>query len=97
VTASQLSTDPHCWLRQAHEDLAAAELLANDPAATPRHSCTFAYQAAEKALGATLVFLSIDVPLFRDLNALLELVPVDWQLRSKNADVAELSQWSIEA
>jgi hypothetical protein len=41
--------------------------------------------------------LSIDVPLFRDLDAPLELLPAEWQLRSKNADVAELSQWSIEA
>jgi HEPN domain-containing protein len=97
VSIAGLSTEPGRWLRYAREDLAMAERLVGDPAGTPRHVCMFAQQAAEKALGATLVFLSIDIPLFRHLETSLERLPADWQLRAEHPDLATLSRWSVEA
>lgn len=97
MRVAELSTDPSRWLRYAREDLATAQRLVGHPAATPRHVCTFAQQAAEKALGAVLIFLGMQIPLFRDLNTLRDAVPADWRLRAEHADLTNLSRWSIEA
>ncbi len=42
-------SDPHEWLRFAHDDLAAARLLLTDVELPPRMACFHAQQAAEKA------------------------------------------------
>jgi len=92
-----LSTDPQRWLSYARRDLALAERLAGDPAATPRHVCMWAQQAAEKALGAALVYSSTDVLTIRNLDALQEALPTDWQLSADQVDLAILGGWSAES
>ena len=47
----------HRWLRYAREDLLAADAMLTQPDFWPRHVCSLAQQAAEKALKAVLVYL----------------------------------------
>jgi HEPN domain-containing protein len=85
------------WLRYAEEDLAAAEAALSEVAFAPRHACWLAQQAAEKALKAALVFLQVDFPWVHDLDALRNLLPQQWRVRSERPDLAELSEWAVEA
>ncbi len=85
------------WLRYAQEDMAAAEVMLEQTAIAPRHACWLAQQAAEKALKAVLVFLQIDFPRRHDLDALRNLVPDGWQLKDNHPDLAELTEWAVEA
>jgi HEPN domain-containing protein len=96
VTVTGLSTDPRRWLRHALEDLAVAERLLGHSEATPRHVCMSAQQAAEKALGAILVFLGMNVPLSQRLETVRDAIPADWRLRAEPPDLANLSRWSAE-
>lgn len=85
------------WLRYAEEDLITAETLLEQPRIVPRQACWLAQQAAEKAIKAVLVFLQIDFPRTHDLDALRNLIPVDWQLKTAHPDLASLSEWAVEA
>jgi HEPN domain-containing protein len=85
------------WLRYAHEDLVAAETMIEQPEMVPRHACWLAQQAAEKALKAVLVFLQIDFPRRHDLDALRNLMPAGWQLKEELPDLADLTEWAVEA
>ena len=85
------------WLRYAEEDLVAAEAMVGQPEMAPRHACWLAQQAAEKALKAVLVFLQIDFPRRHDLDMLRNLVPVGWRLKEELPDLAELTEWAVEA
>ena len=85
------------WLRYAREDLAGAETLLEQRVIVPRHICWLAQQAAEKALKAILVFLALDFPRRHDLDALRNLVPNDWQVKTEHADLATLTEWAVEA
>ncbi len=85
------------WLRYAAEDLAAAEAALRGTAFAPRHACWLAQQAAEKAIKAALVFLQIDFPWVHDLDVLRNLLPEEWRIRRDHADLAELSEWAVEA
>jgi HEPN domain-containing protein len=85
------------WLRYAQEDLIAAESLIGQRTIASRHVCWLAQQAAEKALKAVLVFLQIDFPRRHDLDALRNLIPVDWQLKEAHPDLADLTEWAVEA
>ncbi len=85
------------WLRYATEDLLAAETLHQQQTPSPRHICWLAQQAAEKSLKALLVFLQIEFPRTHDLDALCALVPERWTVRTKHPDLAELTEWSVEA
>jgi len=85
------------WLTYAREDLLAAETLLAQPAIAPRHVCWLAQQAAEKALKAVLVLLDIDFPKRHDLDALRNLVPAGWNLKAAVPDLAELTEWAVEA
>jgi HEPN domain-containing protein len=85
------------WLRYAREDLVAAEALVGQRTVAPRHVCWLAQQAAEKALKAVLVFLQIDFPRRHDLDALRNLMPTDWHLKEEHPDLAELTEWAVEA
>jgi HEPN domain-containing protein len=85
------------WLRYAREDLEAAESLLAEETHAPRHPCWLAQQAAEKALKAALVFLEVDFPRRHDLDALRNLLPGDWLVRSQQPDLAELTEWAVEA
>ncbi|HXH11271.1 MAG TPA: HEPN domain-containing protein [Alphaproteobacteria bacterium] len=85
------------WLRFAQEDLAEAERLLTLHGATPRHICWFAQQAAEKALKAALVLEDAEVPFWHNLNALRNLLPESWAVKSEYPDLAELTEWAVEA
>jgi HEPN domain-containing protein len=85
------------WLRYAAEDLAAAEAALGEPAFAPRHACWLSQQGAEKALKAALVFLQVDFPWVHDLDALRNLLPEGWRARREHPDLAELSEWAVEA
>jgi len=85
------------WLRFAAEDLRAAGTLLRETQIPPRHVCWLAQQAAEKAIKAALVFLQIEFPKTHDLDALRNLVPEDWTVRQAFPDLADLTEWSVEA
>jgi HEPN domain-containing protein len=85
------------WLRYAQEDLIAAESLIVLQTIASRHVCWLAQQAVEKALKSVLVFLQIDFPRRHDLDALRNLIPVGWPLKEEHPDLADLTEWAIEA
>ena len=85
------------WMRFAEEDLRTAESLLADEERVPRHACWLAQQAAEKALKAGLVFHQIAHPFRHDLDALRNLLPEGWETKQEQADLAELTEWAVEA
>ena len=85
------------WLRFAREDLTAAEALLRDEGVVPRHVCWLAQQAAEKALKAALVAVDVEFPFRHDLDALRNLLPPGWRIKSEHPDLAELTEWAVEA
>lgn len=85
------------WLRFAQGDLAEAERLLALEDAIPRHVCWFAQQAVEKALKAALILEAVEVPLWHNLNALRNLLPAGWAVKQVHQDLAELTEWAIEA
>ena len=84
-------------LSYAREDLEAAEALVEQQTVVPRHICWLAQQAAEKALKAVLIFLEVEFPWRHDLDALRNLIPTDWEVKEKHPDLAELTEWAVEA
>ena len=85
------------WLQFSAEDIDVAQRLLADRSSAPRHVCWLSQQAAEKALKAALVLEEIDFPYTYDLNALRNLLPDSWTLRADHADLAELTEWAVEA
>jgi HEPN domain-containing protein len=85
------------WLRYAREDLEAAEAIVNQAYASPRHACWLAQQAAEKALKAILIFLQVDFPRTHDLDRLVRLIPGGWRVTAEHPDLADLTEWAVEA
>ncbi|MGF1519880.1 MAG: HEPN domain-containing protein [Nodosilinea sp.] len=85
------------WLRYAAEDLKAAEAMLGKLAGEPRHVCFLSQQAAEKSLKAVLIFEQIKFPFRHDLDALRNLVPENWALSGCSIDLAELTEWAVEA
>ena len=90
-------TEARQWLRYAREDLAAAEAMSMEQTVPARIICWLAQQAAEKAIKSALVFLAIDFPKTHDLDALRNLLPGGWDLTRTSEDLAELTEWSVEA
>lgn len=89
-------TLPSPWMRWAEQDLTAAQHAAADAEVVPRVACTWAHQAAEKALKALLVAGGTDPARTHDLTRLSE--PLDAGLRDRldAMDLVELTRWSIE-
>jgi HEPN domain-containing protein len=85
------------WLQFAQEDLAEAERLLALEDATPRHVCWFAQQATEKALKAALILEGVEVPFWHNLDALRNLLPAGWTVKAEHPDLAELTEWAVEA
>ncbi len=94
MSAPQHEREARRWLRYAQEDLDAAETLADR---WPRHGCWLAQQAAEKALKALLISRQIDFPYSHDLDRLRGLLPPGSSLHAACPDLAELTQWAVEA
>lgn len=84
------------WLQLAEEDLTVARHTAADPDLVSRAACTWAHQAAEKALKALLVKDGIDPPKNHDLIRLSQRVDIGLQDRLEALDLAELTRWAIE-
>ncbi|MYC81445.1 MAG: HEPN domain-containing protein [Acidobacteria bacterium] len=93
----ELVDEARRWLRFATEDLEVAQRLLVADEVPSRHACSLAQQAAEKALKAALVFEGIDFPFRHDLDALRQLLPETWAVRSTHPDLAQLTEWSVEA
>jgi HEPN domain-containing protein len=85
------------WLRFAREDLGTAERLLAEGTFVPRHICWLAQQGAEKALKAALVLKGTEFPFRHDLDALRNLLPNSWPVRREHPDLAELTEWAVEA
>jgi HEPN domain-containing protein len=83
--------------RYAREDLEAAEAIVSQVYAAPRHACWLAQQAAEKALKAILVCLQVEFPRTHDLDRLVHLIPDGWQVPREHPDLADLTEWAVEA
>ena len=97
MNADEPLVETHHWLRYAHEDLIAAEAMLGRTPFSPRHACWLAQQASEKALKAILVFLQVDFPRRHDLDALRFLIPEGWQVKRDPSDLADLTEWAVEA
>lgn len=97
MDSSEQTAEARRWLRYAHEDLVTAEALLDQPALAPRHACWLAQQAVEKALKAALILLGIEPPRSHDLDALRNLLPGDWQVKTAFPDLAEQKEWAVEA
>src|SRR5207244_2952772 len=85
------------WVRQAREELRAAEVLLESPGVGPNPACYMAQQAAEKALKAVLVFLQIDYPLTHDLDSVRRHVPQGWLANQQLRGLRRLSEWAFKA
>lgn len=94
---SEFVDEARHWLRFATEDLDVAQRLLAVDEAPPRHACALAQQAAEKALKAALVLEGIDFPFRHDLDALRNLLPDTWSVRRTHTDLAQLTEWAVEA
>ncbi|MFH1743355.1 MAG: HEPN domain-containing protein [bacterium] len=97
MNVSRLDEEARRWLRFAREDLTEAEAMLERGEFIPRHACWLAQQAAEKALKAVFVSLEIDFPKKHDLDALRNMIPEGWQVKSDHPDLAELTEWAVEA
>jgi HEPN domain-containing protein len=85
------------WIRYALEDLSEAELQVERSESVPRHACWLSKQAVEKVLKSILVFLQIPFPRKHDLDALRNLIPEGWSVKESFPDLAELTEWAVEA
>jgi HEPN domain-containing protein len=93
----ELIAEASRWWRFAREDLVTAERLLAEGSFVPRHICWLAQQAAEKTLKAALVLEGIEFPFRHDLDALRNLLPDSWPVRREHPDLAELTEWAVEA
>lgn len=84
------------WLALAAGDLLVAQRIAADDELPQRAACFHAQQAAEKALKALLVQLSIPFRKTHDLVLLREMLPLDFQISVDVEDLARLNPWAIE-
>lgn len=85
------------WLRYAREDLHTAQVIIGDATIAYRHVCWLAQQCAEKALKSVLIYLQIEFHRIHDLDALRDLIPGEWSVRTKFPDLAILTEWAVEA
>lgn len=97
MSAPDLIDEVRRWLRFASEDLEAAESLSGEAGSRPRHVCWLAQQAAEKALKGALTSQQIPFPFRHDLDALRNLLPEGWGVKGRHPDLAELTEWAVEA
>lgn len=89
--------DTRRWLKYAQEDLHTAQVIIGDATIAYRHVCWLAQQCAEKAIKAILIYLQIEFHRIHDLDALRNLAPEDWLVRTKFPDLAILTEWAVEA
>ena len=88
---SALEEEALRWLEYGRSDLEAAEELMGKADSYPRQVCFLAQQAAEKSLKAALVVSAIPVPRTHDLDALCNLLPDRWSVKTQYPELAALS------
>lgn len=97
MTDPQPEVDPASrWLREAAEELRAAEVVAAHADLPDRVAGFHAHLAAEKALKALLVRCGVEVPRIHDLIGLHRLLPESEQGRFGVGDLEVLNPWTIE-
>lgn len=84
------------WLREAAEELRAAEVVAAHDELPDRVAGFHAHLAAEKAFTAVLIRHGIEVPRIHDLVGLHRMLPDLEQERFERADLEVLNPWTIE-
>ena len=82
-------------MRYAREDYNAALVLRETD--IPRHSCLLAQQSAEKAIKSIYAFLDKQIPKSHDLDLLKNLLPDEWDVKTRFDDLSELSFWAVES
>lgn len=97
MTSPEVVAEVHRWLRFAEEDLDAAESLLRDESFVPRHVCWLSQQAAEKSIKGLLTVHQTPFPFRHDLDALRNLLPEKSIVRREHPDLAELTEWAVEA
>ena len=60
-------------------------------------ACWLCQQAAEKAVKAALVLEKIRFPRTHDLDALLDMLPETWPIKSRHVTLSELTAWMVNA
>jgi HEPN domain-containing protein len=83
MSSPKLRDETQRWLQFARQDIADAEALLRESSHF-RNTCFLAQQCAEKALKATLIWDGLDVPFRHDLEHLIGLVPVGWNVPDTN-------------
>jgi HEPN domain-containing protein/predicted nucleotidyltransferase len=81
------------WLGYAQEDLTAAVASLAVSEFRPRHACYYAQQAAEKALKAALISLTVEPPRTHSLDELRDLLPLDWSVKTRYPNLKRLTGW----
>ncbi len=84
------------WVREAAEELRAAEVVAAHDELPDRVAGFHAHLAAEKALKALLIGFGVEVPRIHDLVGLHRLLPEPAQARFDEGDLEVLNPWTIE-
>jgi HEPN domain-containing protein len=97
VTETERLAATERWMRQARDDLRAAEVILDNPGVGPNPACYMSQQAAEKALKAVLVFLQIDYPLSHDLDKVRRIIPRGWLAKQQFRGLQRLSEWVFKA
>lgn len=84
------------WLREASEELRAAEVLAGHADVPNRAAGFHAHLAAEKALKSLLIVRGIEVPRVHDLVGLQRLLSEVDQRRFGPEDLEVPNPWTVE-
>lgn len=88
-------TEGQLWLRHSTEDLDLAVHGLTDKASRPRHVCWNAQQSAVMALRSAFLLEGKAGPFSRDLDDLVQHLPVSWPVRRTRIDLAPLTQWAV--
>ena len=97
MSASSAEREARRWLHYASNDLDAAIALSQQRAKFAAQICFLAQQAAEKSLKALLIREQIEFPLTHDLDRLRNALPDSYQTHQAHPDLAELTEWAVEA
>ena len=84
------------WLAYALEDLAAAQAGLTNKEMVSRHICSFAQQAAEKAMKSGFIWMEIDVIRTHDIFFIQQKLPTTWQIHLiPEQELASLTSWAV--
>ena len=84
------------WLPFSAEDLDVAHRLLTGCPSVAASRLLAGPTVAEKALQAALVLEGVIFPYSHDLDALRNLLPDGWAVRTEYPDLAELTEWAVE-